>query len=104
MLAVLTRALIGALVNPKVVDRILVMVDQVVRERNSEQTNTLREEVQRLHAALVVRIDNVEHGLERLGVQVRADRERVRRLEAVMRATLPELPDNIPPLPDEAES
>lgn len=88
----LVRALISALLNDRVVDRLLQLLDSVISRRNAEQTEHLRTEVQRLNAAILVRLENVEHGLDRLGIEVRQDRERISRLETKLIAELPDVP------------
>lgn len=69
--SLLIKALLAALVNEKVVDRLLAILDHAISRRNAEQTAILRTEVERLHRDNVARFENLEHGLERLGVRVR---------------------------------
>lgn len=69
--SLLVKALLGALVNERVVDRLLSILDFAIKKRNDEQTAILRTEVEALHRQNMQRFENVEHGLERLGVKVR---------------------------------
>lgn len=82
--SLLVKALLGALVNPRVVDRLLAILDHAISKRNEAQTAELKMEVQRLHAANVIRFENLEHGLERLGVNVRHNTDRIARLEGAV--------------------